>query len=607
VATCAAELFPDGAAWLDGGRLVSELGRLGRRLGWAEQREPTPEEALALLERALHGKKFLIVVDNFDPVSGRSEQVPRLMGDCRTLVTSRSRTLGVWLEAKSFALGVWTPEACREYLRERCEHLRFVPDVELDALTHFVGHLPLALRLLVFLLEHRPGTSAGMLLGILKAKPLGVLDQYAGDGGIAATFQVSYDALTNAGKRILTALAVCATQTRADIVGAVAGVEDVLAGLDDLYTRGLAELSRETEAPWGMHDVVRMFVLEQPGREALEAAHAAWVRRHIEDHADPTAHRQFARGVDEACVVFERLVAQDAEQAGSVYVPLVDHLRLVGRYGDAIALSTSMHTLAPSASTLAATAMNRLGRCHLTLGDIQQAISSHDRALFLFEALGDLKPQASELGNLGLCYLTLGDIQKAIDLLERALCIDTTLGRLKGQANSLANLGLCHYTLGDTRKAIELLERALALNEVLGRLKGQALNLGNLGLVYFQMEDIPKAIEFHSRALSIDAALGRLEGQAMDLGNLGRCYLAMGDIPGAIDFHQRALVINQNLGRIKGQAIQLGNLGTCHQTSGNIPKAREHYVRSIDLYRRMGLPEEHPELRRYTELLRELP
>lgn len=122
VATRARSLFPAGVAWLDGDKLISELGRVSRRFGWTDEREPMPSEALHVLERALHDERFLLVVDNFAPERGSLEHVPRPRGTCRTLVTSRSRTLDVSLDAVRLALGVWSPLACRTNLRERLAH-----------------------------------------------------------------------------------------------------------------------------------------------------------------------------------------------------------------------------------------------------------------------------------------------------------------------------------------------------------------------------------------------------------------------------------------------------------------------------------------------------
>jgi tetratricopeptide (TPR) repeat protein/nucleoside phosphorylase len=606
VATRAQRLFPAGVAWLDGEKLISELGRVSRRFGWSDEREPMPNEALDVLASALHDQRFLIVVDNFDPERGNLEHVPRPKGACRTLVTSRSRTLDVSLDAASLSLRVWAPLACRTYLRERCEHLGAVVDAELDPLAHFVGYLPLGIRLLVFLLRHRPGTPVRALLEMLKAKPLGVLDQHEQDRGIAVTFQASYDQLSDEGKRVLRALAVCAKQTRVEVVGAVAGVDDVLAQLDHLYTHGFAELSHGVDAPWGLHDVVRMFVLEQPGRESFEAGHEAWVCRHLTEHADPTAHREFSGGVDEARVLFERLVIRDLAKAELVYWLLVEHLRMVGRYPEAIAVNDTLLAAVPVDSALASHAMTNLGICHGTLGDIPKAIELQERSLAIKDKLGDLRGEGASLGNLGLCYQMLGEIPKAIELLERALAIEEKLGSLGGQATQLGNLGMCHAKLDDFPKAIELHERALAIEEKLGRLQGQAIQLGNLGGCYRELGDISKAIELHVRALAMDEQLGSLEGRARHIANLGVCYQTSGNLMKAIELQAHSLAIYEGLGSLEGQASNLGNMGLCYEMLGDSPKACDHYSRSIACFRRMGLPEEHAALRKFTQALTRL-
>jgi tetratricopeptide (TPR) repeat protein/nucleoside phosphorylase len=603
VATCARRLFPAGAAWIDGRKYEQALGRVGRRFGWADEREPTPKEALDVLDRALHDKRFLIIVDNFDPERGSLENVPRPKGAYRTLVTSRSRTLDVSLDAAVLALGVWTPAACRYYLRERCEHLGSVADPELDALADFVGYLPLAIRLLVFLLRNRPGTSVSALLEMLAAKPLGVLDQHQRDRGIAVTFQASYDQLSDPAKRVLQALAVCARQTRAEVVGAVARVDDVLAQLDHLYTHGFAELSHGVDAPWGLHDIVRMFVLEQPGRNAFEASHEMWMHGHFTAHADPTAHQAFSAGVDEARVIFERLLARDPAEAESMSWPLVEHLRVVGRYPEAIALSEMLLAAVPVDSALASRALNSLGAFHATLGNMAKAIEFLERALSIEEKLDHLEGQASNLCNLGSCYRMLGDFLKAIELHERALAIDEKLGISK--ASNLSNLGLCYRMLGDFSKAIELHDRALAIHGELGSLEGQAIQLGNLGACHQLLGEIRKAVDLHERALAIDEKLGRIEGQAIHINNLGACFEVLGDVPKAIKFYERALAIDEKLGRREGQAIRLGNLAGCYEMLGDVPKAIHFLERGIFVYRLMGLPEEHPDLRNYTRAIAE--
>jgi tetratricopeptide (TPR) repeat protein/nucleoside phosphorylase len=595
-ATPGRELFPDGSVWIDGShdRIIAELARVGRRFGWSDTREPTTVEAVRLLNETLAGKRVLVVVDNFDPDRNTKEQVPIPGGEARTLVTSRARTLDDILGGERLELGVWTIEACREYLRKSCPQLSRVADARVDALAQFVGRLPLGVKLLVSLLRHRRGTSAVELLRQLEAQPLGTLDKYAADRGVAKTFSAAFGALSDEARRVLQALAACARQTRADIVAAVAGIADVGELLDELHNRGFAELAFESDKPWGLHDVVRMFVLTQPESEEFAERQLEWVQRHRQEHADPTAYLDFAEGVEEAKHAFARLLCSDIEAADAIYRPLQKHLRVVGRNADAVELSESMLSAASPGSIEAATALNILGLCHGTLGDIAKAIEHHERALAIEEKLGRLEGQAMNLGNLGLCYRTLGGIAKAIEHHERSLAIEEKLGRLEGQAADLGNLGLCYRTLGDIAKAIEHHERSLAINEKLGRLEGQAKQLGNLGLCYQTLGDIAKAIEHHERSLAINEKLGRLEGQANQLGNLGVCYRRLGEIARAIEHHERALALDEKLGGLEGQAADLRNLGVCYEQLGDVPFARDLFTRARELYLRMGFPGDHP-------------
>jgi tetratricopeptide (TPR) repeat protein len=373
-----------------------------------------------LLNETLVGRRVLVVVDNFDPSHNTREQVPIPGGKARTLVTSRARALDDLLGGERLELDVWPIETCREYLRDGCPRLSHVAAAEVDALAQFVGRLPLGVKLLVSLLRHRAGTSSAELLRQLNAQPLGTLDKYAADRGVAATFNASFGTLSERARRVLQALAVCARQTRDDVVGTVAGIDEVGELLDKLYTRGFAELTSGTERPWGLHDVLRMFVLAQPGSEELAERHLGWVRAHLREHADPTAHQGFAEGVEEAKHAFARLLRSDVEAADAIYLPLEDHLTVVGRNADAIELSESMLAAASSGSVEAADALNNLGLCHQTLGDIAKAIEHHERVLAIEEKLGRLEGQAAELNNLGLCHEKLGDIPTARDSFARA-------------------------------------------------------------------------------------------------------------------------------------------------------------------------------------------
>jgi tetratricopeptide (TPR) repeat protein len=643
VATRAADLFPEGAAWLDGANLVSELVRVCGRFGWPEKTDPTPQRATAFLTNQLHRRPILLVVDNL-PAMADSTHVPIPGGKCRTLITSRSLSLAhdLAVPAKTIRLEHWSPEVSRQYLQEAVPHLAGEPDTDLEALSRFVQGLPLAVRLIARALARNVSRSAKQHLVRLQTAPLGTLDGVASaaDRGIAATFLDAYRSLTQDEQAVLRALASCARGTRAEIVAAVAKRDLATSedALNALARVSLAEFRVRAHLPWHLHDVVRFFVRAQPESARAEAAHLDWVREHLRKHEDPLAHEALEEGIAEAIAAFERLLSsRDNSRAGEVLFPIYLHLMRRGRCARAAGLTERLlGSLGSEEHAAAAGCLGNLGLCYRTLGDIPKAIDCHQRSLALDEKLGSLEDQAKQLGNLGYCYVTLGVIPKAIDFFQGSLALYEKLGSLGGQATQLGDLGLCYRTLGDIQKAIDCHQRSLAIEEKLGSLGGQATQLGRLGVCYQTLDDIPKAIDFHQRADALYEELGSLEGHAASLGNLGNCYETLGDIPKAIDFHQRAdalyeelgslegqagaigglghcyltlgdipraidfiqrsRALNERLGSLEGQAIQLENLGLCYQTLGDIPKAIDFLQRSLAFLRAMGLTDGHPNI-----------
>lgn len=631
VATRAPDLFPAGAAWLDGTQIVSELARVSRRFGWAEKREPDPTEAVAWLERTLHTRPVLLVIDDFDAEHEHPAHLPNPGGQCRTIVTTRSRTAHLRLEARRLQLGLWTLDTCRQYLRDHCDHLMAADNAELKALVEFVGRLPLGIRWLVSISNSRPSLGVSALLSMLRKQPLDLLDQFDHDRGIKATFRVAYDDCAAAERRLLQALGTCANQTRADIVGAVAQVDTPLELLDDLHVRGFVEFTPNAIAPWGMHDVIRIFVNAQTGRDEIQHAHLAWVREHIAKHAAPEQHREFAVGTAEATRALERLLDSDAPNqadAVSLYTALTSHLRQINRYWEVARLSQLMSQRLPSESGMVATCLGELGVAYRKLGQIPSAIECFSRALTIFEGRDDIEGRATQLNRLGLCYRSLSDFRTALDLhhqslalheqidnrkgqaealngigrclrplgqplesiemLERALDITKEIHHLEGQANALQGIGLCHRTLGDVHKAIDYQLRSLTINETIAHVEGQATALGALGMCYRGLGLIDKAIDAHLRALAIHKDIGRLEGEANALDSLGRCHRTRGDLRAAIDCHFRSLEINQKIQRLEGQASDLTGLGFCYQVLGNYRKAIEFHSRALEANETMG-------------------
>ncbi len=587
VATEAAAMFPDGSVWIDAMNLDADAARVCERFGYRSDRRPTLAEAAAFLERVLHPRRVLVVIDNVWPDKVDVASLPVVGGRSRTILTSRAVTLHTSLDkqAKSLRLGHWSEAACRDYLIAVAEGRLAADTGALDALATFVGHLPLGVKLVARLLA-RPGARPASLLARLEQEPLGTLDKVAEGGrGVAATFKASYDGLDDAQRRVLLVLAACARVTGAGMVGRVAGAtspmdddaprstaepwiagvvgandEEVSAALADLAERSLVECVDGERALWTLHDLVRLFVREQPGMRQADEAHLSFVREHLEAHQDPLDWVAMEAGMGEVFAAVDRLMRDDqAQHAAALLGRAKAHLIQRARYAELVEHYERLAERLPDGSEALASVLSGLGFCTRILGDPAKASAYHERSFTIREALGNRIGQAHELGHLGACYRELRDFAKAIEHHERSLAIYMERpDLLDGQANQLGNLGLCHGKAGDLAKAIACHERSLALYEKLDQLEGQARQLGNLGVCYRQAKEIPKAIGYLARSLSI----------------------------------------NEEIAHRQGQVTDLYNLGDCHHDQADLPRALECYQRSLELSRRIGLPDDHPWIRK---------
>ena len=577
VATQAVRLFPEGAAWLDGSDLPFHLARAARRFGWSEETDPTPEQATRFLASQLHGRAALLVVDNF-PVGANSAHIPIPGGKCRTLITTNAvgllRDLDVPVE--TIRLGHWPLETCREYLRALVPRLVRESDADLDGLSRFVQGLPLAIRLIARALAGDRDQSAKDHLAKLEAEPLQTLDEsVAGaDRGVAATFLDAHRALSVGDQAVLRALGVCARETSKKFVAAVAGMNGsaAAAALNSLADVSLAEYRDGAKGPWGLHDVVRMFVRALPGSHDAQGAHLKMIYDHLQRHAHPTAHEALDDGIEEAIVAFEVLLSRaEHDEADMLLISIYPHLIRRGRYVVALDLAERLLARLPLGHPSMARWLGNLGICQYRLDDVLRALDCHQRALVLNHSLGQLFGEADNLGNLGNCYSRLGEISKAIDFHQRALTIDVKLENLEGQSVHFGNLGNCYSRLGEISKAIDFHQRALTIDAKLENLEGQARHLGNVGNCYSTLGEISKAIDLFQRALALAKRVGTLDDHIGALVGLGNCYLSEGsqkDVQKGGDYYQEAITLSEKSGRSEGRASVLVNLGNSYAERG---------------------------------------
>jgi hypothetical protein len=299
VATQAPRLFPDGAIWLDATiePFELELARTARRFGHGLRATAHAEvDPATWLARRLNGRRVLVIIDDVDLRRLDHQKLLVPGGGCRTLITTRSKTLHDTIGVSTGVLRVepWSQQASRDYLRSAVTDLA-AEEAELDQLANFAGGLPLALCLIAKHLN-RPGKQAKQLCEQLEKRSLEKLDevQEGAVKGVAATFEAAVADLRARERSALLALAWCASATRASVVAQVADMdeeeaESALAELDERY---LAIHSPGALRPWRMQTVMRRFVRGLPDSDVAREAHVRFAfacAERLEEHDDFSA------------------------------------------------------------------------------------------------------------------------------------------------------------------------------------------------------------------------------------------------------------------------------------------------------------------------------
>jgi tetratricopeptide (TPR) repeat protein len=137
----------------------------------------------------------------------------------------------------------------------------------------------------------------------------------------------------------------------------------------------------------------------------------------------------------------------------------------------------------------------RSSRCSasftVTRSAIIVAACPSERAVALFESVGDLLELAGGLGRLAACYMRAGRWEDRLRANLRTLQIAETLGDLDRQAGAHINLGVNYQVLGRLDTALEHTRRGLELCIRCGR--DLALAHNNLGAILCDAGDSPRA------------------------------------------------------------------------------------------------------------------
>ncbi|RME55549.1 MAG: hypothetical protein D6790_15915, partial [Caldilineae bacterium] len=146
------------------------------------------------------------------------------------------------------------------------------------------------------------------------------------------------------------------------------------------------------------------------------------------------------------------------------------------------------------------------------------------------EAGTDAVVLANLYNTLGGIAWQQGNHEEAITSVERSLMLYQQVGYTWGVANAHTNLGVLHYTVGNWREAVQNLEAAGVLRDAVGDLQNMAVNLNNLGFIRTALGEFAQAEEDLRKSLKTRIQLGDAWGEVRTRVNLAHLAVSVGDL-----------------------------------------------------------------------------
>jgi tetratricopeptide (TPR) repeat protein len=572
------------------------------------------------------GKKILLVLDD---AAGHEQVWPLLPGTAGSLVLATSRRrLTALQDAAVISLDVLPADQAAVLLARLAARPGITPgDGAVGEIARLCGYLPLAIGMLASQLRHHPARTAADLAAELGKARDRLAAMHAEDLSAAAAFDLSYQDLTAAQRRLFRRLGlVPGPSIDGYAAAALDGIslEQARRLLDELYDQHL--IGEPAPGRYQLHDLLREYAHALAAADADAESDAAVSRlldyylhtvlaavRHIVTRGAPhgrpplghlPAHSPNLPTFGQAATWLEaeranlHAAAECAASSGrplhAVQIPTVmgDFLPRAGRWDQAAALQTTALTAARDARDRhgEATALNELGLLAWLTGNYPAAAADLTLAGALYQEAGDRLRHAYALNHLGVVQALTGDYPAALASHQRALTMARDLGDRPAEAVALNYLGSAQQQTGDYAAATANLARALDLYRQLGHQHGQANALRDLGRLRHATGDYSAAAASHQQALVICRQLSARPGQAWALNDLGLAQQLTGDYQAAAASHQEALKLYRDLGSPLGLTEAHNNLGQLATRTADTRRARHHYTQALAIARDIGAP-----------------
>ncbi|WP_078490991.1 AfsR/SARP family transcriptional regulator [Streptomyces scopuliridis] len=638
--------FPDGQLFVDlrghseGDPLTPKeaLTTLLSSLGTAYQDIPHREAELAeLYQRALVGRRVLVVLDNAESADQVSGLVPYGLG-CLALVTSRSRLGGLIVRhgASTLRLGPLATAEAEELLRSIIGAVRAGSEPQaLADLVKVCGGNPLALRIVAANLAVNPDCRLADYAGALRSgNPLEHLS-VAGDPGSAVrrAFELTRQRLdpetaeafrmlgllpgpatTVAAVAALLGRSVRATQALLDRLYSIHLVESIMrerVRLPDLiwwYARFLADEEQPAQVRReGRRRLLRWYL--GAADAAARCLHPQFPRLELPGPGEPPPSPRFDNRKDAAAwfdaertELVKLIQSIDADAGADSEPDPVDRLLASTLRGyfwlrrdteswmavDTIARRAAERAGdAPGQAVEAgeAAALSDLAGLSTDLGGLEQAAGDFDEAIALNNAIRRVNCQAQPLSGRGEVLYAMGRLREAGIFCRRALALSRRIGAPHSIARVGNTLAAISSDLGEQREAVKLAEESLQGYRAVGNLAGEAESLSGLALIAARGGDGRGALRFGLAASRVSRKAGRPRMKLDAMIAMGHARFELRSYERALAHFDRARPAAYEMGYLRGLVMALLGSGVCALRMNRPGEALRHSGEALALAR----------------------
>ncbi len=232
-----------------------------------------------------------------------------------------------------------------------------------------------------------------------------------------------------------------------------------------------------------------------------------------------------------------------------------------------------------------------LGEAYKDLGDLfkmkqdfDAGIKSLERAMQIFEQIGDRLEVSHVLNNMGNMFWVASDLLRAQKHYRQALGIQKRLKAQHDIASTLSNIGTIMAVRGRFARSIRLFRLSLALKEEIGNLTEIARTLNNLGYVSLLAGQLSQSVDYLRESLDRNRRTGNKHEVLINLGNLAQVTHMAGRLKQAQRFIDEGLALASELGDKPHTATFKMIQGDLRGRMGRFFEAEESFAEAARLF-----------------------